>query len=109
MLMKIADAFLFFSFFVGIPTMAAAVAYAAWRGWPRNFSRDKYFIAFCGIGFASTILFVSAQRMMPVGVWHQLLQEVCGGVGLLLFGVSMGCGVGIFTFRRRPPSPNPHE
>jgi hypothetical protein len=109
MLMKIADAFLFFSFFVGIPTMAAAVAYAAWRGWPRNFSRDKYMMAFWGIGFVAVFLGVSAQRMTPEDVWHQLLQDVCGVLGLLLFGVSMGCGVGIFTFRHRPPSPDPHE
>jgi len=105
-LMKIADAFLLFISFVGIPVIAGAVGIAAWKGWPRNFNRESYILGFLGLGFASAILILSVQRMAPEDVWRQLLQEVCGAIGLLLAGISLGCFVGIFTCRNNPPSPN---
>src|ERR1039458_449167 len=65
-------------FFVGIPLIAGGVGFAARKGWPRNFSRARYLVAFWGLGLASGVLIVSAQQMRPEDVWHQLLQEVFG-------------------------------
>lgn len=107
-LMDIADAFFLILLF-GIPVIAGGVGFAASKGWPKNFSRIMYLHAFWGLGLVSAVLVTSAQRMLPDDVWHQLLQEVCGALGLLLFGVSIGCAVGIFTSRYAPPSPKSYE
>jgi hypothetical protein len=101
--MSIADAFHLFISFVGIPVIPGVVAFAAWKGWPKNFNRETYMLGFLGLGFASAILIYSAQRMTPEDVWHQLLQEICGALGLLLSGISVGCLIGIFTCRNKTP------
>jgi hypothetical protein len=107
-LMRIADAILLFIFFVGIPVIAGTIGFAAWKGWPRNFNRESYILGFLGLGFAGGILILFAQRMTPEDIWHQLLQEVCGAIGLLSAGASGGCLIGIFVSRNRPSSPNSH-
>jgi hypothetical protein len=104
--MRIADAILLFIFFVGIPVVAGTVGFAGWKGWPRNFNRESCILGFLGLGFASAILITSAQRMTPQDISHQLLQEVCGAIGLLLAGNSFGCLIGIFVRRNSVPSAN---
>jgi hypothetical protein len=105
-LMRIADAILLFISIVGIPVIAGTVGFAAWKGWPRNFNRESYILGFLGLGFACGVLIVSAQRMTPDDIWHQLLQEACGALGLLLAGACGGCFIGIFVCRKTLVSEN---
>jgi hypothetical protein len=103
-LMRIADAILLFISFVGIPVIAGAIGFAAWNGLPKNFNRESYILGFLGLGFACGILILSAQRMTPEDIWHQLLQEVCGAIGLLSAGASGGCFIGMFVCRNSASS-----
>jgi uncharacterized membrane protein len=101
---------LFFAFFVVIPSIAAVIGLAAWRGKPKNFSRDMYWTAFVVAIAASGFLMVYAQRMnADVRTWHYLAQIACFSLGVLLFGVAGGCAVGIFTYRRGVSSREPPE
>jgi integral membrane sensor domain MASE1 len=92
---------LILTFFVFVPSIAAAIGYAAWKGKPENFNREMYWTAFAAAIIASVFLMVFAQRMQAdVRTWQYLLQVACFGFGALLFGVAGGCLVGIFTYRR---------
>jgi len=93
---------LLFTFFIIVPSIAAAIGYAAWKGKPKNFSREMYWTAFASAGAISLFLLVYAQRMQAdARTWQYLAQIACFGTGALLFGVAMGCLVGIFAYRRR--------
>jgi hypothetical protein len=106
----IVDGLLLFTLFVVVPSIAAAIGYAAWKGKPKNFSREMYWTAFAAAGVASLFLIVCAQRMhADVRTWQYLLQIACFGLGALLFGVAGGCMVGIFTYRRSPLTQDPPE
>ena len=102
------DGLLFLILFGGAPSIAAAVAYAAWKGKPKNFGREMYWTAFVAIGAVSAVVILFAQRMRAnVGTWQFLVQCVTFTLGAILFGISMGCGLGIFTYRRRPSAETP--
>jgi hypothetical protein len=47
-------ALLLFTFFVIVPSIAAAIGYAAWKGKPKNFSREMYWTAFAVAGRSVT-------------------------------------------------------
>jgi hypothetical protein len=99
-----------FAFLVIDPLIAAAIGYAAWKGKPKNFSREMYWTAFAAAGAASLFLMVYAQRMNAYAkTWQYPFQIACLGLGALLFGVAGGCMVGIFTYRRTPLAQNPPE
>jgi hypothetical protein len=101
---------LLLTFFAVVPLIAAAIGYAAWKGKPKNFSREMYWTAFAAAGAASLFLMVYAQRMhADVRTWQYLLQIACFGLGALLFAVAGGCLVGIFTYRRNPLTQGPRE
>lgn len=87
--------------FAGAPAIAAVIARAAWSGKPANFSREMYWTSFVAAGLAAALLIVWAQRMQPVGTLVYLLQVSLGILGFLLFGVSGGCGLGVFLYRRK--------
>jgi hypothetical protein len=92
---------LIFTFFVVVPSIAAVIGYAAWKGKPKNFNREMYWTAFAAAIIASLFLMVFAQRMQAdVRTWRYLVQSACFGAGAFLFGVAGGCLVGIFTYRR---------
>ena len=103
-------AFFIFTFFVIVPSIAAAIGYAAWKGKPKNFDCEMYWTAFAAATGVSLFLIVFAQRMnADVRTWQYLLQLACFSLGTLLFGVAGGCMIGIFTYRRgvknqEPPS-----
>jgi uncharacterized membrane protein len=99
-----------FAFFVVVPSIAALIAYAAWKGKPKNFNREMYGMAFVATVAASGFLMVYAQRMQAdVRTWQYLLQIACFGLGAPLFGVAGGCGVGVFTYRRGSLTQDPTE
>jgi len=96
------------SFFVLLPLITLMIGYAAWKGKPKNFSRDLYFTASGSAGLASGFLIVYAQRMqVDVRSWQHLFQIACFGLGVLLFGIAAGCAVGIFTYRRNSSRQEP--
>jgi hypothetical protein len=100
--LRIVDGFLLLTIFVGTPTAAAAIGYAAWKGRPKTFSRDTFVLAFVATLMISGFLIVYAQRMQAdVRTWQYLLQLACFELGVLLFGIAGGCAVGIFTHRAK--------
>lgn len=87
-------------FFVIAPSIAVAIAYAAWRGKPKSFDREMYwtvFVATCAV--AAVIIVYSLRMQTDDEMRFHLVQLVCLGLGALLFGVSFGFGVGVFTRR----------
>jgi len=99
---------LLLTFFVVVPSIAAAIGYAAWKGKPKNFNREMYWTAFAAAIVVSLFLMVFAQRMhADVRTWLYLVQVACFGFGALLFGVAGGCMVGIFTYRRGAGTQDP--
>jgi undecaprenyl pyrophosphate phosphatase UppP len=98
---KVEAGVLLLTFFVVIPSIAAAIGYAAWKGKPKNFNREMYWTSFAAATVASLLLMVFAQRMhADVRTWLYLVRVACFALGALLFGVAGGCTVGIFTYRR---------
>jgi len=94
-------ALLIFTFFVVVPSIAAAIGYAAWKGKPKNFDRQMYWTAFATAIGLSLFLMVFAQRMhADVTTWQYLVQMACFGLGALLFGVAGGCMIGTLTYPR---------
>ncbi|HVA01383.1 MAG TPA: hypothetical protein VMV34_06985, partial [Terriglobia bacterium] len=91
---------LFFALGNAIPI---AIAYAAWKGYPRNFTRDSFFRGAILLGAAGAGLFTLSRRMVPTTFWQFVGSEICGYSGLLLLFVAMGFGISIFTLRRRLP------
>jgi hypothetical protein len=85
---------------VGIPAIAVAIAYAAWRGKPKTFDREMYWTSFAAALIVSALAFVLAQKLNFNGSAGRILPAISLFLALLLFGVSMGCGIGIFTWRR---------
>jgi hypothetical protein len=56
----IVDGLLLFALFVGAPSISAVIGYAAWKGKPTTFDRERYGLsAFTG-GAAGVFLMVSA-------------------------------------------------
>jgi hypothetical protein len=101
---------LLFTFFIMVPSIAAAIGYAAWKGKPKSFNREMYGMAFVATGAASGFLMIYAQRMQAdVRTWLYVMQLACFGLGALLFGIAGGCMVGIFTYRRSSLPQEPPE
>jgi hypothetical protein len=106
---RIVDGLLLLSFFVGVSAIAGGIGYAALKGRPKGFASENYVLGAVACGLFSGVLIVYAQRMhADIRTSLYLWQIVCGSIGLLLFGVALGCGFGIFTCRfrslpRKPP------
>lgn len=100
--LRIVDGFFLLTLFVGAPTIAVAIGYAARKGRPKTFSRDTFVLAFVATLMISGFLIVYAQRMQAdVRTWQYILQLACFEAGVLLLGIAGGCGVGIFTHRSK--------
>ena len=107
---RIIDGLLLLLFFVGIPAIAGGIGYAALKGRPKTFGSGNYALAAVGCGLFSCALIVYTQRMQAdVRTWLYLWQIVCGTTGFLLFGIAIGCGIGIFACRFRPVEQKPSE
>ena len=100
--LRIVDGLLLLTLFVGTPTIAAAIGYAAWKGKPKTFNRDTFVLGFIATLMVSGFLIVYAQRMhADVRTWQYLLQLACFEFGVLLLGIGAGCGAAIFTHRTK--------
>jgi hypothetical protein len=107
---RIVDGLLLLLFFVGVPAIAAGIGYAALKGRPKSFATENYVLASVASGLAGGVLLVYVQRMQAdIRTWLYLWQIVCGTIGLLLFGISLGCGIGIFAYRFRSLARKPPE
>lgn len=107
---QIVDGLLFLALFMGVPAIAAGTGYAALKGRPKSFDHESYAMGFVACLLASGFLLVYAQRMQTeVRTWQYLLQLACFGLGLLLFGIAGGGGIGIFARRLRSLTPKPPE
>jgi hypothetical protein len=84
-----------FTFFLLAPFIAALIGYAAWKGKPKSFDREMYWTVFVVAMVAAGFIFVYIQRHLHT------LPNVASFIGVilcgLLFGVSGGFGVGVFT------------
>lgn len=99
---------LIFTFIGVVLSIAAAIGYAAWKGKPKNFDREMYWMSFAAATGVSLFLMVFALRMQAdVRTWRYLAQGVCFGLGALLFGVAGGCMIGVFTYRRGARNQDP--
>jgi hypothetical protein len=99
--LPIVDGLLLFALFVGAPTISAAIAYAAWKGKPNSFNRERYGMSAITSGAAGIFLMVCAQRMQADVRRPQYFFQLAGfALGAVLLGIAGGCVVGIFTHRR---------
>jgi len=62
-----------------------------------------YWTAFATAGIVSAVFFVRAHKLLATSP-GSLLSAVYLLPGMLLFGLSMGCGIGIFTWKPAEPS-----
>jgi hypothetical protein len=108
--MHIVDGLLLLLFFVGVPVIAGGIGYAAFKGRPKSFTSANYVLGSIACGLFGGVLLIYAQRMdADVRTWLYLWQIVCGSIGLLLFGIALGCGIGIFACRFRSLTRKPLE
>jgi hypothetical protein len=92
--------FILFTLFVVAPAIAAAIGYAAWKGQPKSLDSEMYWTVFVSTGAVATIIIVCALHLHTGGSASLHLVSLAGLVlGALIFGVSLGFGVGIFTRR----------
>ena len=85
------------TFFVVGPVVAAVIAYATWRGKPRNFSPQRYGMVCVASGAIASLLLGFAKWInADVRAPQYFLQLACVLVSGLLFGVLMGSGFSMF-------------
>ncbi len=85
-----------------ISATAAVIAIAATQGIPKTFDREMHWTCFAASGIGSVILILSAQRMARSAASWGLIPTLLAHMGLFLIGISIGCGVGTFVFKKRP-------
>ena len=80
------------TFFVVAPLLSIVIAYAAWRGKPRNFNSERYLVVCIGSGVLAVLLFVFAKWMnADVRTAAYFVQLICILLSFLLLGVGAGC------------------
>ena len=63
------------------------------RRWSKHFSWQLWWTTIISAGLAGSVLFVLALRMSVPGPIAHFARFVCGYLGLVFFGASLGCGV----------------
>ena len=81
--------------------VAAVIAILASQGIPRTFDREMYWTCFAASGIGAAMLILAAQRAARSGASSRIVPTLLIDGGLFLLGVSMGCGAGIFVFKKR--------
>ncbi len=94
------DGLQFFAIFVAAPALSIRIAYAAWKGKPLSFDREKFGMLFVVMMAVTILLFVCAQRMKAdVRTPLYFIQLGCSLLGALSFGIAGGCMLSVFTYR----------
>ena len=93
---------LLFTYFLLSPFISVLIGFAAWKGKPKNFDREMYWMVFVVAMAGGVSIFVYIQR--HPGTLPDLVSFICLLLVGLLFGVSAGFGIGAFT---RPKSSLP--
>ena len=104
--LPIVDALILSGLFLGAPLVSALVGYAAWKGKPKSFDREKYGLSAVSVGVPGVALMGYAVRMQAdVRTPQYFWQLACFMLAVPLLGVAGGCFLGMFTYRRdqRPP------
>ena len=86
--------------FVGIPAIVVVIAMAASKGKPKRFDREMYWTAFAASGALSAIVFYGTTKIKAIDFGGYLLSALLFMSALALFGMSTGCGVSVFVYRR---------
>jgi hypothetical protein len=106
--LKTLDAIFFLGMFIGVPAMAGAIGYAAWKGKPKTLSRDFYITMFLfGVIFTNALYFYGRSLDADVRTWLFLGQSFLTFLLILVLGVTFGCFIGFFAYRRSPPPSKP--
>lgn len=79
--------------------IAAVIAYAAFKGYPKNFSREAYWTAFVAAGVGGIALGLTAQHTHLTSAPRILLHCASAVSSFALLGVAAGCGIGVFVHR----------
>jgi len=87
--------------FALVCAVAAMIAILASQGIPKTFDREMYWTCFAASGIGSAMLILAAQRVARSGASSRIVPTLLIDAGLFLFGISVGCGAGIFVFKKR--------
>jgi hypothetical protein len=87
----LADAIQLLTLFVVEPVIAIVIAYAAWRGKPRNFTPQRYGLVCIASSVSAALLLVLAKWInADVRTSQYFLQLGCFLLGFMLLGAGMG-------------------
>lgn len=78
---------------------AIAIAYFAFKGRPKTFDRWMYWTCFCAFMISGGVLFGIGEKLVEPRYNNAYMQPICVFSALFLFGLALGCGLAIFTFR----------
>ena len=97
---SIIDGMIVVIFFVVNPLIVASIAYSAWKGRPNTWDSPRYGV-WAIVMFLSGLVLLFCVKLINADVrtWPYAVQVFCMLVGLLLLGISCGCGAGVFTYR----------
>ena len=85
--------------FACVVIIAAGIAYAAWKGWPKNFSREMYWTVAMAALITCCFLLLGAREIEFTGRWQICAHYICFVLGVLLSGVSIGSLAAALTYR----------
>jgi hypothetical protein len=87
--------------FALVSCIAVVIAILASKGIPRTFDREMYWTCFAASGIGAGILILAAQRVARAGATWRFIPMLLVDLGLFLVGIAMGCGVGVFVFKKQ--------
>jgi len=86
-----------------IPAMGGIVLFVAWlaaKGYPSNWDRNTYILAFPVIEVVGAGLFYLAQHWVPASAGLFVARELLGYGSLVIIAIGFGCCLGAFTHGR---------
>ncbi len=86
--------------FALVSCVAVVIAILASKGIPETFDREMYWTCFAASSIGAGILIAVAQRAARAGATRRIIPTLLMDFGLFLVGIAMGCGVGMFVFKK---------
>jgi drug/metabolite transporter (DMT)-like permease len=83
-----------------VSCIAVVIAILASKGVPKTFDREMYRTCFAASGIGAVMVILVAQRVARAEVTWRIIPTLLFDLGLFLFGIAMGCGVGVFVFKK---------